>query len=85
MRIINYLSLAAHPESGELIRGSGGLRKIRWAGSGRGKRGGTRVIYYWATEDGTILMLMAYAKNEAADLTQDQVEVLRRIVEEEFK
>ena len=79
------LSLAAHPESGALIRGSGGLRKIRWSGSGRGKRGGTRVIYYWATDDGVILMLMAYAKNEASDLTKDQVEVLRRVVEEEFK
>jgi len=79
------LSLAAHPESGALIRGSGGLRKIRWSGSGRGKRGGTRVIYYWATEDRVILMLMAYAKNEAADLTKDQVEILRRVVEEEFK
>jgi mRNA-degrading endonuclease RelE of RelBE toxin-antitoxin system len=79
------LSLAAHPESGALIRESGGLRKIRWSGSGRGKRGGTGVIYYWATEDGVILMLMAYAKNEAADLTNDQVEILRRVVEEEFK
>ncbi|MBT8462194.1 MAG: type II toxin-antitoxin system RelE/ParE family toxin [Rhodothermales bacterium] len=79
------LSLVAYPESGDLIRGSGGLRKIRWSGSGRGKRGGTRVIYYWATEDGVILMLMAYAKNEAADLTKEQVAVLRRVVEEEFK
>ena len=79
------LSLVAYPESGDLIRGSGGLRKIRWSGPGRGKRGGTRVIYYWATEDGVILMLMAYAKNEASDLTREQVDVLRRVVEEEFK
>jgi hypothetical protein len=43
------------------------------------------VIYYWATEDGVILMLMAYAKNEAVDLTKEQVSVLRRVVEEEFK
>ena len=49
------------------------------------ERGGTRVIYYWATEDGVILMLMAYAKNEASDLTREQVDVLRRVVEEEFK
>lgn len=79
------LSLAAHPESGDVIQGSGGLRKIRWAGSGRGKRGGTRVIYYWARADGVILMLMAYAKNEASDLTKDQIAILRRVVEEEFK
>lgn len=79
------VSLSAHPESGVLIRGSRGLRKIRWSAPGRGKRGGIRVIYYWATEDGIILMLMAYAKNEAADLSADQIEILRRIVEEEFR
>lgn len=67
------------------MRGSGGLRKIRWSESGRGKRGGARVIYYWARADGVILMLMAYAKNEMADLTKDQIAILRRIVEEEFK
>ncbi len=67
------------------MQGSGGLRKIRWAGSGRGKRGGTRVIYYWARADGVILMLMAYAKNEASDLTKEQIAILRRVVEEEFK
>ena len=43
------------------------------------------MIYYWATEDGVILMLMAYAQNEASDLTREQVDVLRRVVEEEFK
>ena len=67
------------------MQGSGGLRKIRWAGSGRGKRGGTRVIYYWARADGVILMLMAYAKNEVSDLTKEQIAILRRVVEEEFK
>jgi len=67
------------------MKGSGGLRKIRWAGSGRGKRGGTRVIYYWARADGVILMLMAYAKNEVSDLTKEQIAILRRVVEEEFK
>src|SRR5438309_509690 len=58
--------LMAKPDRGDLIRGSGGLRKIRWAGSGRGKRGGLRVIYYPSS---TILFLLAYPKNEQDDLT----------------
>ncbi len=79
------LELVANPERGALIRGSGGLRKIRWQGSGRGKRGGVRVIYYWATEREVLLLLLAYPKNEQEDLTRDQLKVLRQVVEEEFK
>lgn len=79
------LELVANPERGALIRGSGGLRKIRWQGSGRGKRGGVRVIYYWAAEREIVLLLLAYPKNEQADPTPDQLKVLRRVVEEEFK
>ena len=73
--------LAAHPESGDLIRGSGGLRKIRWSGAGRGKQGGTRTIYYWDSGD-MILMLFLYKKNERSDLTSEQLSVLRKIVGE---
>lgn len=73
--------LASEPESGDLIPGSGGLRKIRWAGSGRGKRGGTRVIYYWWVPD-KLMMLFAYRKNEAQDLTSTQKQQLRTLVEE---
>ena len=73
--------LAAHPESGDLIRHSGGLRKIRWSGSGRGKRGGTRTIYYWDVGD-RILMLYLYKKNERSDLTPAQLTVLKGIVED---
>lgn len=79
------LELVDNPERGSLIPGSGGLRKLRWHGSGRGKRGGVRVIYYWATERVTILLLLAYPKNEREDLTPAQVAVLRRVIEEEFK
>lgn len=78
------LRLAADPESGILIPRTGGLRKIRWSASGRGKRGGTRVIYYWAASESTILMLMIFAKNERSDLSEDQKAVLRRLVEEEY-
>ena len=79
------LRLVADPDAGALIQGTGGLRKIRWEGSGRGKRGGVRIIYYWATRNDVILMLMIYGKNERDDLTADQKKVLRKVVEEEFK
>ena len=52
---------------------------------GRGKRGGARVIYYWATKHDQIFMLYAYAKNERDDLTKDQLSVLRAVVVAEFK
>jgi mRNA-degrading endonuclease RelE of RelBE toxin-antitoxin system len=56
------LALLLRPEQGALIKGSGGLRKLRWAGSGRGKRGGVRVIYFWHPEDGTFYMLYVYPR-----------------------
>lgn len=73
------------PSSGDIIQGSGGIRKIRWAIKGGGKRGGMRIIYYWATSCDQIFMLYAYAKNEHNDLTKDQLSVLRKTVELEFK
>jgi len=79
------LALAFRPEAGALIRGSGGLRKIRWAVSGRGKRGGVRVIYYWATAEDQIFMLLIYRKNQQEDLTPQQLKILRKIVREEFQ
>jgi mRNA-degrading endonuclease RelE of RelBE toxin-antitoxin system len=76
--------LANRPEAGVVIPSSGGLRKIRWGVMGRGKRGGVRVIYYWAVKQGRILMLLIYPKNEKDNLSQDQLKILRKIVEEEF-
>ena len=75
------LHLAKHPDSGDVIRGAGGIRKIRWAGSGRGKRGGLRVIYYWWVAKDRISMLLVYPKNEQDDLTADQVKLLRKALE----
>lgn len=79
------LALVLRPEQGAVIPGSGGLRKVRWAGSGRGKRGGLRVIYYWHPAEETVFLLVAFAKNVRTDLTPAQVKVLRRLVEEEFQ
>jgi mRNA-degrading endonuclease RelE of RelBE toxin-antitoxin system len=77
-------SLVENPEKGAIIPGSGGLRKIRWSGSGHGKRGGSRIIYYWATNKGQILMLFINAKNERDNLTSEQLKLLSRIVEKEY-
>ena len=79
------LALLLRPEQGTVIRGSGGLRKLRWAAEGRGRRGGLRVIYYWAVAEEVCYMLYLYGKNEQADLTPAQVRTLGRLVREEFK
>jgi len=76
--------LVIRPDAGDLIPGGGGLRKIRWSAQGRGKRGGVRVIYYWAVIQDRILMLLMYAKNIQDDLTAKQLKVLRKIIEEEY-
>lgn len=76
--------LAHRPNAGSLIPGSGGLRKVRWAGSGRGKRGGLRIIYFWAVVQEQMLMLLLYAKNERDDLSPEQLKVLKTIVEAQY-
>lgn len=77
--------LVQRPDAGKIIPGSGGLRKLRWSASGRGKRGGARVIYYWLVSDEVILMLFAFFKNEQADITPDQLKQLKKLVEGELK
>ena len=77
-------ALMADPKNGDLIRGSGGLRKLRWAGTGHGKRGGLRIIYYWHVSGDIILLLLAYPKNEQTDLTAAQIKILKSIIDTEF-
>ena len=72
-------AIVANPEAGDVIRGSGGVRKLRWGLSGRGKRGGVRVIYYLRLQSGQVWMLTLYAKNEADSI---QGPVLKKIKEE---
>ena len=79
------VALLLRPEQGPLIPGSGGLRKLRWGTVGRGKRGGLRIIYYWAAREAAFYMLYVYAKNEQGDLTPAQVKTLRQVVQEEFR
>ena len=76
--------LADRPDLGAMIPGSGGVRKIRVAAKGRGKRGGARVIYYWAVSESQIFMLLAYAKNEQENMSKEQLKILKALVEEEF-
>ena len=73
--------LMLRPAAGSVIRGSGGLRKIRWNLPGSGKRGALRVIYFWSHPD-TIFMLFPYRKADQEDLTSEQLKLLRRMVKE---
>jgi len=66
-RLQGYLN--ENPEAGAIIRGSGGVRKLRWAAAGRGKRGGLRIIYYLRSKQGEIWLLTLYAKNEAESIS----------------
>ena len=78
------VALISTPTLGSVIRGSGGLRKARWVLPGKGKRGGVRVIYYWAVVEEQLLMLLMYAKSEQDDLSPSQLRTLRELVEEEY-
>ncbi len=64
--------LARNPEAGEEITGTGGIRKLRWGGKGKGKRGGLRVIYYFYNETAPIFLLTVYGKGEQENLTNEQ-------------
>jgi hypothetical protein len=75
--LVDYL--AQHPAAGDLIPGAGGVRKLRWALEGKGRRGGARVVYYFHNESVPLFALTAYAKNERADLSQADRNGFRRL------
>lgn len=74
-------ALVNRPDLGDLIKGSGGLRKVRWSLKGTGKSGGVRVIYYWVVDDHHMRMLYVYPKGKQENLSKDQVAQLKAIVE----
>jgi hypothetical protein len=78
-----YSALQQHlvtmPNAGDVIAGTGGLRKIRWTIAGKGKRGGTRVIYYHVVAQAQIRMILIYRKGIKDDLTPKEMTVLRKI------
>ena len=79
------LKLLSEPDAGSVVPSSGGVRKIRWSISGRGKRGGLRVMYCHNATRGVILMLFVFAKNERSDLTKEQLAQLSKMVQEEIR
>ena len=74
--------LSARPDAGDTIRGSGGIRKIRWGTKGRGKRGGSRIIYYWLVAEDEIYLLTVYRKGVKDDLSPTERASWRKVVEE---
>ena len=72
--------LAANPTAGDLIEGTGGVRKVRFAARGKGKSGGARVIHYFVPEDGPLYALLLYAKAEQADMSPAQRKVAASVV-----
>lgn len=76
------IGLASRPDAGDVIPGSGGIRKIRWGGKGKGKRGGLRMIYYWRNNKNEIWLLTIYAKNEAENIPVSILREIRKEIEE---
>ena len=72
--------IGANPEAGEVIPETGGVRKIRWALAGKGKRGGARAIYYHHSERLPVFLLAAYAKNEKANWSRAERNAMKRLV-----
>jgi hypothetical protein len=70
--------IASHPNAGDVVPGSGGIRKVRWRRSGSGKSGGVRVIYFTRNDKGELILLTLYAKSSLANLTGAQLKELRR-------
>ena len=73
-------AIVAAPDAAPVIRGTGGIRKLRWAGSGRGKRGGIRTVYFYHAGPETVYLLTAYAKADREDLTPTDTRALSRLV-----
>lgn len=76
------LDLAANPLAGAVIQGSGGLRKMRFAYGGAGKRGGGRTVYYFLSDDDTIYLLTAYPKVDQDDLSKDEIKLFKALIKE---
>ena len=73
-------ALIFNPGAGDIIRNSGGLRKVRWRSASKGKRGGIRVIYYWLVNENEIYLLLAYGKNQKDDLSARELRILRGLI-----
>lgn len=74
--------IAQHPTAGDVVQGSGGIRKIRWSRAGMGKSGGVRVIYFTRNAEGEVVLLTIYAKAKTDNLTGAKLKEIRRALEE---
>jgi len=74
--------MALNPEAGDVIPGTGGLRKVRWSVAGGGKRGGVRVIYFYVAAQAEVRLLLIYRKGVKDDLTAAEKRILRRLNED---
>ncbi len=70
LSVINYL--AAHPVSGDIMQGTGGIRKLRWSAHGKGKSGGVRIIYYFYNESMPLFLLTLFGKGEKSNLSRSE-------------
>jgi hypothetical protein len=77
------VSISQNPTAGPVVRGSGGVRKVRWARSGAGKSGGVRVIYYNQLQSEEIWLLTLYAKNERSTIPAHELRVIKEAIERE--
>ncbi len=75
--------LLQKPDAGDIVKGSGGVRKVRWASAGKGKSGGVRVIYYWKKSDHEIWMLTLYSKSERANISGHILKKIAEAIEHE--
>jgi hypothetical protein len=78
MKLVAFVAM--DPKAGDLIPQTGGVRKLRWALPGKGKRGGARVIYYFHSEQLPVFLLAAYGKNEKANLTKAERNAMAKLV-----
>lgn len=79
--LLLQLELLVNPKVGDVIRDTGGLRKVRISAKGKGKRGGARVIYYYFDQHKRFYLLTLYAKNEITDLTKSEKNQLKVFME----
>ncbi len=75
--------ISQNPSAGSVVRGSGGVRKIRWARTGSGMRGGVRVIYYNQLHHEEVWLLTLYAKTERSTIPADELRLIREAIERE--
>ncbi|MFA7495635.1 MAG: type II toxin-antitoxin system RelE/ParE family toxin [Acidithiobacillus sp.] len=77
--VIDYL--AAHPRAGDIMEGTGGIRKLRWARGGKGKSGGVRIIYYYHNQRIPLYLLTIFGKNEKSNITKSERNELAKLVD----